>query len=336
MSATSGTATNYLDLLNRLRTFLTTDATLTGLGQNWTEIATTSAPYSRTETDGQVNTVEFETFLKAPGLSTTEQIYINIGAYTNAGTGLFNWRLKGAIGYISANTFFTQPGTSPDAYMYLWNATMPYWFIANGQRVIVAAQVSTEYESIYLGKFLPDGTPGQYPYPLFIGGTGGDASILGLGQGADPSAMSRAHSDVSNAHAAFFDPACCFIMDPASNWQVLNHWNAGDDAHNGSNNNMIWPYGDDGSSGNQQVTVGTVGGMKWMTTNLDGSYPLIPVRLEQVVPSVNLLGTLDGVFATTGDGNSPGSTLTVGGASYLVIQDTFRSARQNFAAFLNA
>jgi hypothetical protein len=336
MSAISGTATNYLDLLNKLRTFLTTDATLTGLGQNWTELATTSAPYSITELDGQVNTIEFETFLKAPGLSTTEQIYINIGAYTNAGTGLFNWRMKGAIGYINANNFFNQPGTSPDTFMYLWNATIPYWFIANGQRVIVAAQVSAEYESIYLGKFLPDGTPGQYPYPLFIGGGGGNSSPISNPQGQDFNAMSRTHSDVSNFHAAFFDPACCFLMDPSSAWQVWNHWNGGSDAHASSQNNMIWPYGDDGTSGNGQVTNGTAGGMKWMTTNLDGSYPLIPVRLEQVTPSINLMGTLDGVFATTGDGNSPGSTLTVGGSTYLVVQDTFRSARQNFAAFLYA
>lgn len=336
MSATSGTATDYLDLLGKLRTFLTTDSTLVSLSQNWTELATTSVPYSRLEANGQTNTVEFETFLKAPGLSTTEQIYINIGAYSNSGSNIYNWRLKGAIGYLSGSNFFTQPGSSPDAHIYLWSASIPYWFIANGQRAIVIAQVSGVYESMYVGKFLPDGTPGQYPYPLFIGGCGGDASPLGLSQAYDVNSCSRNHSDVTNLHAAFFDPACAFHMDQAGNWQVWNHWNNNADEHSGTTNNTIWPYADAGDSGLNAVSPGTQGGMKWMTTNLDGSYPLLPVRLEQVTPSINLLGTLDGVFATTGDGNSPGSTLTVGGATYYCFQDTFRSARQNFAAFLYA
>jgi hypothetical protein len=333
MSVSSGTATDYLNLLSLLRTFLTTDATLVGLGQNWTELATNSTPYSHTETNATVNTVEFETYLKAPGLSTTEQIYVSIGAYTNTSLGIFNWRLKGALGYASGSDFFHQPGTSPDAFVYLWNASIPYWFIANGQRVIVIAQISTVYESLYLGKFLPDGTPGQYPYPLFIGGTGGDGTPTGSGQGYDATASIRAHSDVSNYHGAFFDPACAFHCDLGAAWQVWNHWNSGNDDHAGGTNNQINPYADDGNSGSSQTNV--YGGMKWLVTNADGTYPLIPVRLEQYSPK-NLLGTLDGVFATTGEGNSAGSTYTVGGDTYLAIQDTFRSARQNFAAFLYA
>jgi hypothetical protein len=335
MSTASGTATDYLDLLSKLRTFLTTDSTLVSLGQNWTELATNATPYSHTEVNSVVNTIEFETYLKAPGLSTTEQIYVQIGAYTNGTLGIFNWRLKGALGYNSSNGFFNQPGTSPDAFVYLWNSSIPYWFIANGQRVIVVAQISTVYETLYLGKFLPDGTPGQYPYPLFIGGTGGDGtSINGGGQGADTQASTRAHSDVSNYHAAFFDPACAFHCDVAAAWQVWNHWNGGTDNHSSSTNNQINPYADDGNSGAGQTNV--PGGMKWLVTNADGSYPLLPVRLEQFITSPNLVGTLDGVFATTGEGNSSGSTYTVGGDTYLAIQDTFRSARQNFVAFLYA
>jgi hypothetical protein len=335
MSVSTGTATDYLNLLSLLRTFLTTDATLTGLGQNWTELHYNSTPYSHTETNAQVNTVEAETYLVAPGLSTTEQIYVSIGAYTNGVSGIFNWRLKGALGYAAGSDFFHQPGTSPDAFVYLWNSSIPYWFIANGQRVIVIAQISTVYEVLYMGKFLPDATPGQYPYPLFIGGTGGDGTSINAGaQGADPTAPSRGHSDVTNFHGAFFDPACSFHCDVSAAWQVWNHWSGGNDAHAGTTNNQINPYADDGFSGTNMTT--TPGGMKWLVTNADGSYPLLPVRLEQIQTSINVLGTLDGVFATSGEGNSAGSTYTVGGQTYLVVQDTFRSARQNFAAFLYA
>lgn len=331
MSTATGTATDYLDLLAKLRTFLTTDATLVGLGQNWTELKTNSTPYTHTDL-AQVNTVTFETYLQAPGLSGTEQININIGAFTNASTGIFNWRIQGAIGFLTGNDWFHQPGASPDAYLYLWNSSIPYWFIANGQRVIVIAQVSATYEQAYAGKFLPDATPGQYPYPLFIGGGGGNGALAGTGtQGGDTSAANRAHSDVSNFHAAFWDPACAFHIDIAGAWQVWNHWNNNTDAHAGSATNQINPYADDGNTGAGETNV--PGGMKWLVTNLDGSYPLIPVRMEQVSPSVNLLGTLDGVFATSGEANSPGSTYTVGGDTYYIFQDTFRSARQNFVAY---
>src|ERR1700727_3462473 len=229
MSTSSGTATDYLDLLSKLRTFLTTDATLTGLGQNWTELKTNSTPYSHTDAS-QVNTVEFESYLQAPGLSTTEQIFINLIAYTNAVSGLFNWRMTGALGFITGNTWFLQPGVSPQAFLYLWASSIPYWFIANGQRVIVIAQVSGNIEMAYLGKFLPDATPGQYPYPVFIGGTGGDATPIGGSNGNDTSAANRIHSDVTNFHGAFWDPAAAFHCDVSAGWQVWNHWNNGSDA----------------------------------------------------------------------------------------------------------
>jgi len=333
MSTTSGTATDYLNLLSLLRTFLTTDSTLTGLGQNWTELKTNSTPYSHTD-NGQVNTVEFETYLRAPGLSTTEQIFINIQAYTNVSTSLYNWRLTGALGFISGNTWFLQPGISPQAFVYLWDTSIPYWFIANGQRVIVIAQIAGNIEMAYLGKFLPDGTPGQYPYPVFIGGTGGDATPLGGSIGYDSNAANRTNSDVTNFHAAFWDPAAAFHFDLAAGWQPWAHWVNGSDAHTSGSTNQINPYADDGTTGSGNTT--TPGGMKWLVTNIDGSYPLIPLRLEQLTPNVNVLGTLDGVFATTGSGASSGSSLTVGGSTYLIFQDTFRSARQNFCAVLDA
>jgi hypothetical protein len=330
MSTATGTATDYIDLLSKLRTFLTTDATLVSLGQNWTELKTNSTPYSHTEVNTQVNTVEFETYLEAPGLSTTEQIFINLQAYTNASTGLFNWRLTGALGFITGNTWFLQPGISPQAFLYLWASSIPYWFIANGQRVIVVAQVAGNIEMAYLGKFLPDGTPGQYPYPVFIGGTGGDGTSVGTGQGSDVNAASRIHSDVTNFHAAFWDPAAAFHCDVSAGWQVWNHWNGGSDVHSAANTNQINPYADDGTTGGNETT--TPGQLKWLVTNIDGSYPIMPVRLEQITPNINLVGTLDGVFATTGEGNSSGSSLTVGSDTYLCFQDTFRSARQNFCA----
>lgn len=333
MSTASGTATSYLDLMAKLRTFLTTDSTLVSLGQNWTELASSSSSYTVTD-NGQTNTVDFESYLMGPGLSGTEQIYIQLQAYHNVAADIWNWRMRGAIGYTSSSNWFSQPGASPSVFIYLWNTSIPYWFIANGQRVIVVAKIGTVYESCYLGKFLPDGTPGQYPYPLFIGGCGADSTSLGGSIGEDPTAPNRRYSDVTNFHAAFFDPACSFHVDLSGAWNPWCHWSFGSDQRTNDTYNHIWPWAD-GNSGN--VTgVTPSAGMNWIVQNIDGSAPLLPTRLEQITPVINILGMLDGVYATSGQSMSSETTITVGSDTYIAFQDTFRSGRANFCALKDA
>ena len=305
MSTQTGTATSYLDLLSKLRTFLTADATLTGLGQNWTELATNSTPY--TGQPGGSDTVDFETYLKAPGLSGTEAIYINIRAFHYTASDYYNWEMNAAQGYNSGAAFIAQPGRSPNAYMYLWNQSTPYWFIANGQRVIVIAKVSSVYQVAYLGKFLPYGTPGQYPYPVAVGGCGWSSADLRF-------------SDTSYSHLAFFDPNGLHICDPANAWQTFQNWSTGGGA-NPSPYNTTWPYIYYG--GNRPV---------WMSQNLDGSYTVFPLRLYQSSPSNNLLGELDGVAFVTGNQNSSESTINDGTNTWMVVQNVFRTAADNYCA----
>lgn len=301
MSTQTGTATSYLDLLNKLRTFLTTDATLVAAGQNWTELATNSTPYS----SGQ-DTVDFETYLKAPGLSGTEAIYINIRAFHYTASDYYNWELRGAQGYNAANQFTAQPGISQGSFVYLWNQSIPYWFIANGQRVIVIAKVSTVYESLYLGKFLPYGTPGQYPYPVIVSGSGYDGD--------------RRFSDTSDYHHAFFDPVSMYVCDPANAWQPFQNY-----TQNGYFNNppynVLWPYAYYSNSR-----------PNWMSANLDGGYTVFPIRLQQSSPSINILGELDGVGFVTGNSNSSESTVNDGTNTWMVVQSIFRTAADNYCA----
>jgi len=334
LSTATGTATDYLDLLARLRAFLTTDAALVAAGQAWTELASNAVPYAWAEIANPANTnqVTFETYLKAPGLSGTEQIYLQIQAFCNVGQDVYNWRLRGAQGYSGGVGFnwFNQPGASPDAFVYLWDQPMNYWFIANGQRVIVVAKVATSYESLYMGKILPDGTPAQYPYPVFIGGTGGNAQPVNA-LGYDPSASQRRYSDNSGYHAAFFDPACAYLCHVDSAWYTWAHYSQGGRINQtGDNINCIWPYllGRAGPSGQASNEFG----LNWLTTNADGTYPLLPTRLEAVTPQLSLHGTLGGVYGTCGVGNSSESTVTVAGDDYLMMQDTFRNGIANFVA----
>lgn len=306
MSVSTGTATDYNDLLNKLVTFLTTDATLTAAGQNWTKLAQNTTGYTYSG-DNVVN----EYYLKAPGLSTTESIYINLQAYNNSGGGYYNWRLAGATGYNSGQVFASQPGISPFSYMTAWQNSIPYTFIANGQRVIVIAQIGTVYASCYLGKFNVYGTPSQYPYPLAIGG--------------NANANNTVYSNSTANNQAFFDPLAMYVCWVDSTWQVVQNQNS---VGTGLASFNVFPYAYGTNNSNSQPT--------FMTTNLDGSYPLFAARLEMSAPSNNEIGELDGVFFTPGTSLTSGSTITVGSSTYLALQNVFRTGLNNFAAILEA
>lgn len=324
MSAITGTATDYLDCLSQLRAFLKTDATLVSLGQNWTEIETNAT--SHTVTDGtQINTVDFESYLVAPGLSGTEAIYINFQAYHNVTADIYNWRIKGAIGHLTlggANTFFTQPNASPDAVIPMWNQPLTFWFIANGQRVIVVVKIATVYESGYFGKFLPYGTSGQFPYPLAIGGATG-SGIAGVGDGLEPTLPNIRYSETSVGHACFFDPYNLFWLDVGNVWRVIGNYFAGTH-HSSGGMDSTWPYFYDDAAN-----------ITFIETNLDGSYPLFAVRLSiggSSGAAIAELGELDGVFCSTGFGSSSESDITVGSDHYYLFQNAFRTSKENYVA----
>lgn len=156
MAVEIGTATSYLDLLNKLKTFITTNVDLVAAGQEWVTL----------RDDGT------DMIFKGPGLSSTEEIFVGFKPYAKPSTDTYSIELAAFTGYTVGNQYDDQPGriNSKDAYLPGWTSTTPYWFIANGQRIIIISKVSTTYQSMYIGKFFPYGTPNQYPYPVFFGG----------------------------------------------------------------------------------------------------------------------------------------------------------------------
>ena len=296
MSVSTGTASNYLDLLDKLVTFLTTDATLTAASQAWSLLKNDTAP-----SNGDDRWI----YLKAPGLSGSEVIYINIAAYHNLSSDVYNLAFGAATGFNSSLGIWTQPGVSPGAHMCLWNQAIPYTFIANGQRFVIIAQVSTVYESAYAGKFLPYATPTQYPYPVVVGAT----ASSGL-----------RYSDTTDAHRAFFDPGAMYIYWMDGTWKLIRNYLNG--AYTDINVN---PF-----------INGSSNAPTWMRENLDGSYPLFPCQISSSNPSTNMLGELDGVFFVPGYQQSSGNTITIGSNTYTVVQNTFNTSKNSFAAILEA
>jgi hypothetical protein len=148
MAFTSGTATDYLDLLNRLKAFVTQD--MLPANERWSVLRWVPGPPA-------------ELVLQGPGLAGTDQI--NVGILSEAGADYGNWKLRGFVGWNPAQTFDGQYNPSGTFYALLMASAMPYWIVANGRRIVMVAKTGTYYEMMHLGLFLPYATPGQYPYP---------------------------------------------------------------------------------------------------------------------------------------------------------------------------
>ena len=307
MAWTTGTASNYRDLYDRLVTFLTTDAALVAAGQQWTVLRNTSDSSNQ------------ELIIKAPGLSAADNIYCGLRTSENAPSGYWLWDLQGFIGYNGANTFANQPGAIPGSWiprLALWNQPIPYWFVANGRRVVVVAKVSTVYEAAYLGFVLPYATPGQYPYPLLVGGSmTGERGYL--------------YSNTSSNHRHFTDPGetqqnnaytACMLRAPGGDWRAYQN------AYN--------PSSEQRYDGPRQVWPKNVRNMVEERQALDGSYVLTPLMLSDYSSAAdhNLVGELDGCYHVSGFGNAAENLVTVAGVDHLVVQNVYRTAQREYWA----
>lgn len=153
MAYTTGTATDYKDLLAAMATF--------AAANGWT-ILEQSAHL---------------VFLKGRGLADLDEIYVGVTTYEVPVSTIYNWNMVGSWGWRSGRDISKHPNNSNKAGSnfvvgYFWNAPMTYWMVANGRRIIVVAKVGTTYQMIHLGLLTPPATDNQYPYPLLIGGAG--------------------------------------------------------------------------------------------------------------------------------------------------------------------
>ena len=264
-----------------------------------------SMPNNTSEMDGLW--AEKELVIKAPGLSGTENIYVGIQPYKNVTGDYYNWKVMGAVGYAPTLDFDNQPYKSTNAIIYLWNDPMTYWFIANGNRCIVVAKVDTIYQIMYLGKFLPYFLPTQYPYPVLACGT-------------HTSTTSR-WSAYNHDFSSIFSPgAGCFMYYIDGTWkQVRNRYNNGGWYNWDDGQVNVWP-----TSSNNNFRGNS---LAWP----DGGYTLLPLVLESGAPN-NVLGEIDGIYWVSGHQNSSENVITVSGQNYLVVQDVWKTARDEYMA----
>ena len=247
--------------------------------------------------------------LRGPGLSGDDEILVTFDLatswsiasdYYNVGIGALSTRNPVVRVAEQANRLSSR-------YVLLWDQAMPYWLVANGRRFYFGVRVSTVYESAYAGFINPFHLPTTWPYPLFVGAS-------------EPDSTDR-WSIVRGDHTAFFVPNAAAMYFPDGVWRsIQSRVNGVGNADGWSDTNVILPWHRYDYSTDYRE-------------NLDGTYPLSPAIINVTSPFRAVMGTLDGIFWTTGFNNSSETILTVSGVNYVVIQNVFRTTAGEYAAF---
>lgn len=303
MAYATGTASDFADLYNKLRDFLTADATLVADGEEWTQIA---GP-------GGVLTSADEIILQGPGTSGTDEILVGIKPITSVASDYYNLGFYGLVSYNPALGGITaQVGESLPRTLLAWNSPMTYWFVANGRRFIVVIKVASTYHMAYCGFILPYMIPTLWPYPLYIAGSSGNSTFR----------YSQTGEQVRNP----FSPGrltACLCMPDGRFFEVWNNYDVAGGVNDGSGNS--W----------QDFTRGVA---PWFTDTaqqrelLDGGYPLLPAEIVATNPHTAQYGALEGVYRVSGFSNAAENIVTVGGVDHLVVPNVYRVDWSNFAA----
>ncbi len=115
--------------------------------------------------------------------SGSDEIYLGWKTFFDSGSGARNMVLHGFTGFESAITYNDQPGRSPGletatsgadfggCYMLLSNATVTWWIRVTPRAIVCVAKIGTCYSWGGGGFVNPYATSGEWPYPIWVGGT---------------------------------------------------------------------------------------------------------------------------------------------------------------------
>jgi hypothetical protein len=267
---------------------------------------------------------------QAPGNDGQSEIFTGIHGFERQDADYFNWEIAGMDGFLAGARFFEQPGMQGNLYLPLWNAAIPYWFIADGRRLVVIAKISTQYEIAVLGLLDPYYSPGQWPYPLVLGGSMSHAEFLDWDDIKYRWSLSDnrhrifTHADVGNSPASSGErepwDTQLRVRNLDGSWKALEGTNL-DIATTtpGAANNLIWP---------------TRCGLSQLDPGPGATYDLWPVMLllTDTGGGTNTPGQLPGICLVTGQDLTAETLITEGAVDWIVIPNVFRNDRDDFCA----
>lgn len=360
MAYETGTATDHLDLYNKLYTFLTSNADLVTANQQWVRVTSVGSapPFAAAGTPADPDAADV--MLKGPGLSQSDEIFVSLRLYDDTARNVQMVYMHGHEGVNAASPNYDgHVNTSQRRGFLVHTTSMQYWFVASGRRFYGVVKCGTVYESFYCGFYLPYTSPVGYPYPMMIGGTTGYST-----QEIDLS------TNVSN-HRAFPDPGdnentgiedtdftSLTVLVPGGDWVQFSNCRASTVATSNATNrrqHFTFPWNAATPSAisptdnqNPPGKNSTADYYVWRELNnvfllsqkplLGGSYLLTPVTMVSsdyvggTVYPLGVWGVMDGVFHVPGYNNNPENIVQVGGVDHLVVPNVNRTSNNSYFA----
>lgn len=326
MAFETGNANNFADLLNRLISFLTTNAELVAANQQYQVIFDRTTSYPNREVGGLDRR---HVVFRSRGLSGLDEIYTAITTKSNSSLDYYNWRIQGGTGFFDGNlpeliTDLSQgaglinPCMQTQVGMF-WNGQMQYWFFANGRRWWVVAKVSNINESVGAGFILPACMPSQFRYPLALWGSM-------TSEGSRWSDTSNSHGSVCTGDA--------YIRMPDGQWTRFSGYQHKLSGVSSNGSDYLLPTGipgdQDSSTGGPSVDAIQTN----LRENAGGGFSLFPVTLARVrvletggnLTSTGMtVGEADGLFWIPAYNSGAEDVLQYNGQDYVCFQSANKS-----------
>lgn len=261
----------------------------------------------RSVTTGEVH----ELILNSSGLSGTEDIYIGFRTYQSVPGDYYNILAGVFTGYVSGNSFDTQPGARLSG-VPCHNNAVTYFITANAQRIAGCFKVGTPvYTHFYAGKMFPYSRPGEFPSPLVCGGNFNGAAAKRFSDTDYGFPYHGRESGIYGGSISDVRPSYLWLRNQAGIWTRNSHF----PFYNGAQGEN-WSVGERALANfNYLSTAESRRALVPAGTNYQPQ-PIILYTMTNPSTDVftgSVFGELDGVYALSGFNNGVENVLQVGG-----------------------
>lgn len=314
MAYITGTADDYLDLLDTLLDFLTGEEGNLPSEEQWT------VKDDNTLDNGN----DREVFLEGPGGEGMDPFHVGIRTYSDKAKEINNWYLAGSTEYDPDLSWDSISDSHVIAATPFWKHEIPYWIVANGRRLIIVAKVANTYQSIHLGYILAYGSPGDHPYPLYVAGTlpenHKDSRFNDIPTPGDVTYGYYPNSVFCPSYDQDDDPSSGYFYTHEEEW--LKGGSKDADTLNDSKNFVFFPF---------QAIAKNEGTISWLRTGPDDKRTLLPFVLYS--PGNWMAGEIQGLYAAYGDnGAKPEDVVEIDGTDYLLFPDVSDAGISKYGA----
>lgn len=288
------------------------------LGSNGSTVGLVFTTLQLREKVGAAYTLEehAEIAWSAPGLDGGRAIYVGAETYGRTADDVWNIGFTGFRAWSDLQSIKTQANATTPRYLSLVNSPIAFWFVANGQRVIIVTRAAGVYQTAYLGLGFPYEPPSLHPYP----------AIIGASDDARTGRYDRTTADYR--HPA--DPGRYGLTAFYPDGQWRNHANrvafdnSQDSGRDSETGGLVWPSVFAGPNVDAPMT--------WVRDNMDGSRSLLPLVLIHEEGPRHYWGEFDGYFWTTGFGTAAEAIIRQAGFDHLVVNNIYRTGPRHYAA----